>query len=93
MIYQNGHRVIIVYCLENKYGQSPCIIDGRSVVFPEGYKYGFMNPSRFKEKDYRRFFYQFSMYEYVLDLSALVYDTGEVLFTEKDILSKTKIRR
>jgi len=93
MLYQKGQKVVVAYCLENKYGESPCYIDGKEVVYPEGYKCAFMNPTRLYEIEYRRYFYHFYVYEYVLNLTALIYDTGEVVFRPDDVLSKTKMRR
>ena len=93
MLFQYGHKVVIAYCLENEFGESISYIDGRHVVFPEGYKCGFMNPCVFKEREYHRCFPKMHIYEYVINTTALIYDSGEVLFTPRDILSKSLMRR
>ena len=93
MRYQNNHKVIIAYRLEDKYGNSPFYYNGYKVVLPEGYYAAVLDITRFRNEDYKYSYYRLSLYEYALNITAQVYDTGEVLFRKEDIRSKSLIRR
>lgn len=91
MTPQNWHTVILAYRLEDELGNSPFYYNGHKVILPECYYGAYLTPSRFNEFvcSPRKYF----LYEYVLGRNALVYDTGEVLFRDEDVMSKTAIRR
>ena len=93
MVHQNNYTVIIAYRLEDKYGNSPFYYNGHEVILPEGYYAAVTDITKFRDRDYKYSFYRLSLYEYVLSSTALVYDTGEVLFREEDVRSKALIRR
>lgn len=93
MLSQQWHTRVVAYRLEDEHGNSPYYYDGRRVWLPEGYMYAFLNPSRFKESEYRHFCYKMDLYEYLLLPSVLTYPTGEVLFRADQIISKTKTGR
>lgn len=94
MLRQEWHKRVIAYRLEDEFGNCPYYYDdGRKALLPEGYLFGYMNPSRFRESDYRHYYYKMSLYEYLLIPSVLTYDTGEVLFKPDQVISKTKLGR
>lgn len=93
MLYQKDHKIIIAYRLEDRYGNSPFYYDGYQVILPEGYFAAILDLTKFRDKDYKYSFYRLSLYEYVLSPTALVFDTGEVLFRKEDIRSKVLLRR
>ena len=86
-------KVIIAYRLEDDYGNSPFYYKNHKVVLPEGYYAAFMNLDRLYEPCYTRSCTKLHLYEYLLNITAQTYDTGEVLFRKIDIISKTKLRR
>jgi hypothetical protein len=93
MTVLNWHTVIIAYRLEDEYGNSPFYFNGHKVILPENYSCAALSPDRFKESEYKHLLFKHSLYEYVLGKTALVYDTGEVLFRDEDVISKSLIRR
>ena len=87
----NKQKWYIVYCIEDQYGNSPYYYNGFKAILPDGCQHGYLNPCRYKEKEYKYEAYRFTLYEYLLGPDALVYDSGDVLFRKEDIISKTKI--
>lgn len=88
---QRWHTVIIAYCLEDELGNRLFSYNGHKVVLPECYCGGYLNPQIFKDFKYSP--KKYNLYEYILGKDTLVYDTGEVLFRDADIISKTKINK
>ena len=93
MLREKWHKIIIAYRLEDEYGNCPYYYDGYKAMLPDGYLFAYMNPSRFKESDYKYFCYKMSLYEYLLLPSVLTYETGQVLFKPNEVISKAKIGR
>ena len=93
MLYQPWHKRVIAYRLEDGHNNCPFFYDGHKAMLPDGYLFGYMNPSIFRESCYKHYYDKMGLYEYVLIPSVLVYDTGEVLFKPDQVLSKSRIRR
>lgn len=86
MITEPWHHAIIAYRLEDRYGNSPYF------GCNDGYLHAVLNPCRFKESDYIKFYYIMDVYEYLLFPTAKIKDSN-VLFQRQDIISKRKLRR
>lgn len=86
-----SQRWYVVYRIEDEFGNSPYFYKGHNVVLPEGYYHGYLNPCLYREKEYSYSTYKYILYEYLLYSTALVYNSGDVLFRDDDVISKTKI--
>ena len=93
MLSQPWHKRVVCYRLEDKYGNCPYYYDGCRALLPCGYLFAYLNPARFKESDYLRYYHKLDMYEYLLIPSALTYSDGTVLFKSDQVISRTKIGR
>lgn len=89
--YMFHQQWYIAYRLEDNYNNSPYFYNGHKTILPDGYYHAYLNPCRYKEKEYSYSFYKYDLYEYFLKSTALVYDSGDVLFRKDDIISKTKL--
>jgi hypothetical protein len=88
---QRWHTIILAYRLEDERGDGPFLYNGHKVILPECYYGAYLNPESLKEFKYSPL--KYNLYEYALGKNAVVYDTGEVLFRDDDVISKPQIRR
>lgn len=88
---QIWHGAIIAYCLEDELGQAPTFYKDFKTTLPDGFKLGYVNPRVFRDNKYRKLGRNYKLVEYLLFPTALTYPTGEVMFQERDIRSKTII--
>ena len=91
MSFYNEDIYIIAYRLENEQGISRDFVNDHAVIVPEGYFLGKKDPCVFREGCYAYSIVRHNLIQYILFPTALIYDTGDVLFRKDDIISKTKL--
>ena len=91
MCYHEGDIYIVAYRLEDGQSLSPDYVSGHPVIIPDGYYLAYMNPCRYKERDYMFVWPKYDLYEYLLFSTALTYPGGEVLFRKDDVISKSRL--
>ena len=91
MYCQETRNYILAYRLEDAQGISSDFYEGYEVIVPDGYFLGYINPCVYRDSEYRVAWFKSKIVEYLLFPSALTYESGAVLFTERDIISKSRL--